>query len=367
MKKILIGYIMDGKHSGIDKYLINFIKTIYKKNITIDILTNKIDKDLQEKIKLYNAKLIEIPRLKHPIKQYKKMKQIIKKNKYDIAYFNISETFNCIGIYAAKKCKVEKIVIHSHASGSDEHNKVKRKLKEFLNSFFKYITYRFGTMYLACSNKAGMWLYPKKIMKLPNYKIIYNAIDFEKFRFKQDVREEQRKKLGINDELVLGHIGNFCYQKNQDFLIEIAKELRNKDFDFKMLLIGIGDDFERVKQKITLYNLKNHVELLGLRSDVNLLLQAMDIFLLPSNFEGLPISGIEAQISGLDCLFSKKITDEVCITKKAKMLDINDEKIWIDEIIKIRNHFNREEIIMSQDVKKYSLENQSAQFYEIIE
>ena len=366
MKKILIGYIIDGKHSGIDKYLINFVKSVYSKDIQIDILTNKIEMQLQEELEQYNVSLIEIPSLKHPIKQYKKIQSIIDNNKYDIAYFNISEAFNCIGVFAAKNEGVKKVIVHSHASYSDEHNRIKRNLKITLNNIFKRFLYKKSDMYLACSNKAGEWLFPKNVINSDNYKIIYNAVDFDKFKFDENVRQEERVKMKLQNKLVLGHIGNFCYSKNHNFLIEIAKYLKDNNFNFKLLLIGIGQDYENIKQKIQNYNLESSVEMLGLRDDVQKLLQVMDVFLLPSFAEGLPISGVEAQISGLDCIFSENITKDVCITEKAKMLPIENAELWGNEIIKIAKNFRRSSVSLNNMVEKYSLKYQKVQFDEII-
>ena len=138
--RILIGYFVDGKHSGIDKYLLNFINTIKSEDIYIDILTSNSNQEFMEQYKKYNVNTIIIPRLRNLYKQYKTMNEIFKENFYDISYFNISETFNAIGIYSAYKNKIKKIIVHSHASDVDIRNPVKRfilqELNQLVNQYF---------------------------------------------------------------------------------------------------------------------------------------------------------------------------------------------------------------------------------------
>ncbi len=290
MKKILVGYIIDGKHSGIDKYLLNFLDIVHNKDIQIDFLTTKKEKDIAECLKKYNSKLIEVPRLVHPIRKYKALKKIYKEGNYDIAYLNISESFNCISAIAAKRSGVKKVVIHSHSSGSSKSSKLKRNIFTFLNYIFRVILYRFGDLFLACSKEAGEWLYPKQILKSDKFKIIYNMIDFEKFRYNNEIREKMRKELEIEEKFVIGHIGNFVYQKNHKFIIKIFEELSKENNKYHLLLIGEGDEFDQIKDLVKTLGLENKITFTGVVNNANHYLQAMDLFILPSNFEGLPIS-----------------------------------------------------------------------------
>lgn len=361
--RILIGYFIDGKHSGIDKYLLSFINTIKSEDIYIDVLTSNSNQEIMEQYKKYNVRTIVIPRLRKPYKQYKKMNAIFKENIYDIAYFNISETFNAIGIYSAYKNKIKKIIIHSHASDVDVRNSVKRFILRRLNQLLKSKIVKWGNTFLACSKKASQWLYPKRIIQNNEYEIIYNAIDDSKFKYNKEVREKKRKELKIEDKVILGHVGNFCYQKNQEFLVELMKVLdKNK---YHMLLIGIGNDFEMIKDKIEKTDLNKNITLLGLRNDVNELMQVFDIFLLPSNFEGLPIVGVEAQTAGLPCIFSDKITDEILLTENSVSLPLDIEK-WKE---KIEEFTEKKRLIgeeLGEKIENYYLENQKKQFFNLI-
>lgn len=363
MLRILIGYFIDGKHSGIDKYILSFINTIKAENVFIDILTSNSNKEILAQYMKNNVSMIEIPRLRNPYMQYKKMNEIFRENSYDIAYFNISEAFNAVGIYSAKKNKIKKIIIHSHASDVDVRNSVKRFILQKLNQIFKSKIAKWGNTYLACSKKAAQWLYPKKIIENKKYEIIYNAIDDSKFKYSEEIRKKKREELKINNKILLGHVGNFCYQKNQEFLVDLVNILdKNK---YHLLLVGVGNEFDTIKEKIEKMGLNPNITLLGLRNDVNELMQAFDIFLLPSNFEGLPIVGIEAQTSGLPCIFSDKITDEIILTENSIRIPLILEK-WKIKIDELSNKKRLEKEELGEKIKNYYLENQQKQFIKLI-
>ena len=369
MKKILVGYLIDGKHSGIDKYLLNFLKVTSGKNVQIDFLTNEIDKDLEKQLQLLGAKLYEIPTLKHPLQQIKKIKQLTNNNSYDIAYFNISECINITGIIGAYLSGIKNIIIHSHNAGiggQSVENPIKRNIRYCLHQIGKCVLYRFGTSYVACSKKAGEWLFPKKIVESNNFQVINNAIQVDKFEYCQETRTYMREELQIENKFVIGHVGNFCYQKNQHFLIDIFADVIKKEKNAHLLLVGIGPDEQEIKEKVNELGLDVNVSFLGLRNDVNKIMQAMDIFVLPSRFEGLPIVGIEATISGLPCIFSDTISEEVKISDNSHFCSLNDApSVWADKILQYKN-FQREKFSIVNSSYCFDLEKQKAQLLSLI-
>ena len=341
MKKALVGFIMDGKSGGIDKYLLNFLEKAKKEGEQIDFLTNEIDKELKAYLEKKGSKIYAIANLKHPVKQYRQVCALIHENKYDTVYLNISTAIDCITAFAAKKCKVPRRMIHSHSSGNDIENIVKRKIFDFLHRVGKIWLYKSGTHFFACSRKAGMWLFPKKIVEGQAFQVVFNAVDKKKFTFSEKIRSRVRKKMKLENKYVIGHVGNFCYQKNHEFLIRIGKELVQKDVEIVMLLIGQGVLFEKIKRQIEVAGFEDKIRLLGQRADVYELMQAMDMFLLPSNFEGLPTVGVEAQMTGLPCVFSDDITDEVEITNKCHFLSLKEESVWCDEILRLKEQYKK--------------------------
>ena len=170
---------------------------------------------------------------------------------------------------------------------------------------------RYATDYFACSELAGRYLFGNKTFDQGKVKIIHNAIDLDKFKFDPDARKKLRKELGIDDEtIVIGHVGRFVQTKNHHFLVYAFKKYHNKNPNTKLLLIGTGPLEEKIKAQVKKLNLEDSVLFLGQRNDTNKLYSVMDIFCLPSLYEGLPVAGIEAQAAGLPCVYSDKVTIE---------------------------------------------------------
>lgn len=366
MKRIVIGYLIDGKNSGIDNYILNVINQIKDDNIKIDCLTNKIDSQLKKRLEKIGVGLIEIPTLKHPYNHYSKTKNIIKKGKYDIAYFNISEAFNSLGLLAAYKCGVKKIVVHSHSSGVNSHSALVRTIRTFCHTIMKHIVVgKCATDYYSCSYVAGEWLFPKKILISKDFHIMNNAVRVEKFEYNEKVRTDKRKELDIENRLVIGQIGAFSYQKNSTFVVDIAEALYKKNPSALVLMIGTGSDFEQVKNLVKERNLDDAVWLLGSRQDVYELVQAMDMFMLPSRFEGLPIVAIEAQVSGLKTILSDTISKETALSERCIFLPITESADkWADTILE-NIRYDRSLLDLSECTYCFDIDKQNDMIKEI--
>lgn len=364
--KILVGFIRDGQAGGVDKYLLTFAKCVRNNDIKIDFLTNNKNLKLEQELKKYNSELYEVASLKHPFLQYKQILNLLREEKYDMTYFNISTAISFIGPYAAYKAKIFKRAIHSHSSGNDCENFWKRKILDLVHNIGKQFLYKFGNQYYGCSKAAGYWLFPSKIVESSKFKIIYNAVDLERFKYDKELRKNLRKEYGLEKCLVLGHIGSFSYQKNHLYLIQIFSELVKREPLARLLLVGEGHNLKKIEKKVTELGLEEKVIFLGWRNDVEKLYQIMDIFLLPSYFEGLPIVGVEAQGTGLKCLFSDKITDEVKLTREARFLPIDQSvKQWVDCILDERQYC-REINVLSEYKSCYDLKVQEESYRRII-
>ena len=362
MKKILIGYLIDGKKSGIDKYLLNVIDVIRKYDVEIDCLTNKNEAELKKRLDNMGVGLINIPTLKHPIKQYKEMIRITSQNNYDVAYFNISEAFNCIGILAAKKNNVDKVIVHSHSSGVDSNKKYVRIIRNCIHNIAKKIIVNKADVLCACSDTAAMWMFSKT----DSISIINNAVDLKKFKFDKINREIKRRELGIENRIVVGHVGAFSYQKNSEFLVDLAFELKKINANYVILSIGDGTDLEKVKGKAVKYNVEDNIIFLGVRSDVDQLLSAMDVFVLPSRFEGLPIAAIEAQAVGLPIVMSDTISRKSQMVSNCKFLSIkNSASDWANIIDKF-SKMGKEKLNQNM-IEKYDLSIQKKQILDIFQ
>ena len=180
--------------------------------------------------------------------------------------------------------------------------------------------------------------------------IINNAIDLDKFKYSEKLRKEKRKELGIKDDtLVIGHIGRFVTQKNHTFLIDIFNELHKENKDSLLMLVGQGPLQYEIKEKVKSLGLENSVLFLGQRDDVNRLYQAMDVFCLPSLYEGLPVVGVEAQANGLLCILSDEMTKETKVLNSTVFLSLNKTASeWANSILNdfknYKNHDTKDEV-----------------------
>lgn len=356
-QKVLVGFIMDGKSGGIDRYLLNFLNNVWNDEIQIDFLSNERNQELVEYLEKYHSKVLPISNLRHPISQFRQVRSLIQTEGYDIVYLNISTAIDCIAALAAKSCGVKRILLHSHSSGNDCESVWKRKIMDFIHFLCRRFLFSFGTEFYGCSKKAGEWLFPKKIVNSQRFRTVFNAVDLSKFLFRENIRKEVRKEFGIEGKFVIGHVGNFCYQKNHYFLLDVFEEVQKRCPEAVLFLVGRGMRYEAVQERVIQKGLQKKVILTGLRNDVPRLLQGMDFFLLPSNFEGLPTVGVEAQCSGLPCLMSATVTEEVKITNKCWFLPLTiSEKRWAKFILDHKNS-ERGELEWVGNKENYSLEH----------
>ena len=205
-----------------------------------------------------------------------------------------------------------------------------------------------ATDFLACSEDAADWLYGDKISK-DKIVIIPNSIESDAFKFDDAVRTEYRKKLGYQKtDFVIGHVGRFAYQKNHKFLLEVFKDVAEKNDCAKLLLTGTGELENEIKSATAQYGLENKVQFLGKRDDVNGLMQAMDLFAFPSRFEGLGVVLIEAQAAGLKCIASDQVPHNANITDNVVFLPLDKCK-WAEQIQKYKSDYSRKD--MSQKIE----------------
>lgn len=235
------------------------------------------------------------------------------------------------GIYLpiAKKAGVPITVAHARNAG------VVKGLKGMATRFFRRGLADKADVLFACSKLAGEDVFGKKAMEQGRVKIIHNAIDVKRFTFDERTRQETRDALGIADDLVLGHVGRFDYQKNHPYLLEVFSEVCRKCSDAVLLLLGEGGGRLAMEERCRELGIADRVRFLGNRKDTERYYQAMDVFLLPSFFEGLPGVLVEAQAAGLACIVSDTVTREAEAADLVTWLCIDDPpKRWADEVIK---------------------------------
>lgn len=325
---------------GVEAVVMNYYRHIDHSKIQFDFICDDDSTDIPyEEIEKLGGKIILIPPYQKVFSYHKNLKKVLKEGNYKIVHSHIN-ALSVFSLFAAKCANVPVRIAHSHSTTNKKEWK-KNLLKQILRPFSKV----FATDYMCCTEHAGRWLFGDKAFDKGKVYILNNAIDIEKFKYNEKIRNKVRKKLNIdNDTLVIGHIGRFVKQKNHEFLIDVFKEVYQSNNNTILLLIGQGPLIDEIKEKVENFGIKDNVKFLGQRNDVNDLYQAMDIFLFPSLYEGLGMVAIEAQTSGLPCVCSTEVPEIAKITKKFKLIKLSEPaKKWSDEILKLSKKINRQD------------------------
>ena len=312
------GLISDGILSCITDYMSEMDKT----NFDIRVLaTNDAEKQDIQKVENSGCTVVfNAYRKKNIIKYFFLLYRYLKREKIDIIHVHGSSAIMFVELFAAKlsNCKVR--IAHCHNT-TCSHQLADKLLRPFF-----YWTY---TEAFACGKNAGKWMYKER-----NFLVIQNGRNIKKYEYNSLNRSLIRNKLNIDkNALVIGHVGRFNDQKNHEYLIQIFEEYYKKNSNSFLVLVGTGENLEKIKNKVKQSPIKNNVIFTGILENVNDYLSAFDVMLLPSLYEGLPMVTIEWQIAGLPCIVSNKVTDECAITTLIKFESIEVEpKKWAIDI-----------------------------------
>lgn len=275
-----------------------------------------------QNIQRLGGKIFLVPSCRNTLKHIMALYSIMSTQKYAIAHCH-RNTLNGMPLLTAMLANIPVRISHSHSAPY-----CICCAKDGLKYILRFSSRMFATHFCGCSQQAARWQFGCNCEVLPN------AIDLTLFRFSQEKRCRLRKEMGLENMFVLGHIGRFVPEKNHDFLLNIFSELQKKIPNAKLLLIGEGALMEKIRKKAKKLNLQNAILFLGKRLDVADLYQVMDVFCLPSFYEGLPVTAVEAQASGLPCILSDSITKEVALTPFTKFCSLNKSaSVWADCIL----------------------------------
>lgn len=259
------------------------------------------------------------------------IRKICKKNNVKILHYNADSAADMTNIIGAKLGGVKYITIHSHNAG---FGKVGIGIK-LVSALLKPLIPLMCDNYWACSDLAARFLFPKSIIKGKKYTVLPNGIELDKYDFNPAVRNAMRKRLHLDGKYVVGHAGRFTDQKNHSFLLDVFKKIHDNNSNTVLLLFGVGELMESMKQKAAKLGIEDAVIFYGASDEMPKMWQVMDVFVMPSLHEGLPVTGIEAQACGLPCVFADTITREVDVTGKSEFLSLNDSpEIWADHVLK---------------------------------
>ncbi|MEV5037243.1 glycosyltransferase family 1 protein [Peribacillus frigoritolerans] len=323
---------------GVQSMLMNYYRNINRELVQFDFLVQGNEPGFfDNEITSLGGKIYQVtPMKENLLKYHRDVKSILRKTNYKIvqAHQNFA---NIHSLTQAHWSKIEVIISHSHNAFPE-----RSVFKQIIKKFIQYRINKISTYKFACSKKAGEWLYGREQLENGKVKIINNGIVSEEFKYNQEISNKIRKDLNITGKFVIGHIGNFSSQKNHNFLIDIFNDVYKEKKEAKLVLVGIGELEQIVKEKVIKLGLEKQVLFLGKRSDVSSLMQAFDILVFPSLYEGLPVVLVEAQASGMKCIISKDITDEVKITDLIESISLNEpSNYWAKNVVNYSYGFER--------------------------
>lgn len=328
---------------GIETYLIEQFRHLDKSKIDYDFvnITGEYSICYEDEILASGSKIFKVvSRHKNPLLHYWQWFNILLQHKgvYDVIVLNTNSLEYVFPLVLGKVFGIPVRVIHSHNSGFENKQGLARRLLVGMNK--KLLAWS-ANLRFACSQFAGQWMF-----KDNPYHVIYNAIDIHKYDADLAVRNEMRQALNLDTALTLLHVGRFSYQKNHSFLLDIFKEVHSIQPDSVLLLVGDTTEesefLTEVKRKIKAYGLEHVVRLLGRRDDVNKIMQAADVLVMPSFFEGLTVVGIEAQASDLPLLLSDTVTKELELLPSTQFISLDaGAKAWAEVIVNSKQHNRR--------------------------
>ena len=324
---------------GAESMIMNLYRNVDRNKVQFDfVIHTDEDCDFTDEVLALGGRIYSAPRynVKNHIVYKKWWQSFFKEHtEYNVIHGHM---YSIASIYLSIAKKYGVVTI-SHSHSSSAKTGISGKVKLLIQLPLRNIPH----WLFSCSDKAGKWLYGKNVKKRKNYVLLKNAIDTDKYTYNREIANKVREEFNIQNRFVVGHVGRLFAPKNHMYLLEVFSEILREKPDAVLMLVGTGPMKGQIEDKIAKIGIKGSVIMTGVRSDVNELMQAMDAFVFPSFYEGLPVTVVEAQAAGLPCFVSDTVTDEVCITELVKMMSIKKEPIeWAREILVMSGEFQRE-------------------------
>ena len=336
IKVLVLDTVMD--RGGAETMMMNYLRNMDRSKVQLDFMVNREYKaDYEDEIKELGGKIYRMcPMYPQNFGKYKRqIREFLKAHpEYQIIHSNLEER-SYFALKEAKKLNIPVRISHSHNApkGFD--------LKSIVRYYFRARLKPQVTHMFTCGLEAGDWLYGKE--NRDKFIMQNNAIDAKAYEYNEEIEKKMRKEFDLEGKFVIGHVGRFFPQKNHSFLIDIFNEVHKKDKDAILMLVGGGELKEEIENKVKSLGLENYVRFTGVRSDVNNIMQCFNVFILPSLFEGLPVTMVEAQAAGLKCIISDKVPKQCDITGNVQVIPLekSPEK-WAEEILKYKDNYKKE-------------------------
>lgn len=327
---------------GIESFLSNMILQMDHSKVEIDLVTARLGRSVfTQPLRELGIQFYQLSgSTRRVLQNNKAFRSLLAERHYDVLHLNAYQGLSLTYLELARKMGVPIRIAHSHNTAL--RISPTKPLKLLIHNWAKIRYTKQATALWACAEPAAKFLFSEKELDKRGYIFIQNGIDTERFKFAPEVRNIMRTELQLEEKFVIGNVGRLCFQKNQEFLLEVFREVVNREPGSVLLLIGEGKDKEKLKRKAEQWGLHEKVVFYGATDQIERLYWAMDVFIMPSRFEGLPVTGVEAQASGVPCLFSDAITEECRINGNSRFLSFSAPAIeWAKMILQIRNSENR--------------------------
>lgn len=310
---------------GIESMLMNYYRHIDRTKIQFDFLVHRdFRADFDDEIETLGGQIYRVPPMNPASRNYRKaLAEFFKTHPYRVVHCHLNYMSGVV-LAAAKAAGIPVRIAHAHTASMNPG------WKQWVRRLTKHLIPFTATTMLACSENAGRAVYGNH-----RFSLMANAIDAPKYRYCEDRREQMRQKLALGEAFTVMHVGRFAYPKNHTFLLDAFSQLLAIEPGARLILVGDGELRTEIEDRASQLP-DGSVRLLGTRSDITDLLQAADVFVFPSRFEGLGVTMIEAQAAGLPCIKSDTITDECIVTNLVTSLPITDPALWAEEILKKR-------------------------------
>lgn len=349
-KRVLICGLTENP-GGLEIYIMNIYRNLDRSRLQFDFLVyGDSSIAFSDEISQLGGRIHRVPRRrKHPVKHYLSIRKIFGENAYNGLYYQCNRKLQTIELFRlAKKYGIQKRVLHSHNMSDMARSKfVKLREKVTELSYDKYIT-----DYFACSDQAGRWMFHNR-----NFTVMNNSIDTNAFKYDECTRTAMRNKLNIStDTVVLGTVGRLAYQKNPEFIVEVFNDYHRINPNSVFIHIGDGEERSKIEHMIENYGLSNSYYLMGTQNNVADYLNAMDIFIFPSRYEGFGIVLIEAQAVGLHIIADTSVPRASKVSDLVVYMDSLDSKTWAKEVERIANRIeNRIDMSKVVDEKGFGI------------
>lgn len=326
---IRILYTVNGMRvNGVSSVIMQYIEWLPKNKYEFTIFTDEIASEYVERLAKSNVKIIQSQnRKKNQLDYYRELMSILKIGSYDLIHAHGNSATIAVELVAAKRAGVSIRIAHSHNTTC---------IHKVFDRLLRPIFYRSYTQGVGCGDAAGKWLFNHR-----QHIVVKNGIDLQHFKYDVEARNYVRTQLGINDDYIIGHIGRFTEQKNHEAILRIFAEFI-KSNNAKLLLVGDGPKEVQIRELVVQMGIGDKVIFYGTIKDTAPLYSAMDVFLFPSKFEGVPLTLIEAQANGLHCVISNKISNEVNLTPLVHVCNLGEEASWIDPLF-VNTQFREQE------------------------